>query len=74
MAQAASTIEAIEEIAKRREIDLLGALGEEIEFTPKYFDPIGPLTGRMAVVRRPAIVRRNVEGTPGEVIFKGLVE
>ncbi len=74
VAQTTATIAAVEEVAKRREIDLLGALGEEIEFTPKYFEPIGPISGRRATVRRPAIVRRSVAGAPSEVILKGLVE
>lgn len=74
LAQTTSTIVAVEEIAKRRQIDLLGSLGEEIEFTPKYFEPIGPVAGRTVKVRRPAIVRRSVEGMPSEVVLKGLVE
>lgn len=74
LAQTTSTIGAVEEVAKRREIDLLGTLGEEIEFAPKYFEPIGPVAGRTVKVRRPAIVRRSLDGMPSEVVLKGLVE
>lgn len=72
--QVAATLLAIVEVAKRRGIDLLGALGEEVEFTPKYFDPLGSVMGRKVIVRRPAIVRSSSLGSPTVVVLKGLVD
>jgi len=74
--QVHATAAAIAEVAKRRSIDLLGAEGEEIDFAPKYFDPLSPVSGRRVVVRRPAIVRRSPQqqDAAADVVFKGLVE
>jgi hypothetical protein len=65
--------DAIEDLAKRREIDLFGIVGDEVDFAPKYFDTITPLTGMRVIVRRPAVVRSGVGGG-GMVVKKGLVE
>ena len=64
---------AIEDLAKRRELDLLGSVGEEMEFMPKYFDALAPVGGRLVVVSRPAVVRKT-GATAGAVVKKGLVE
>jgi hypothetical protein len=64
---------AIEDLAKRRELDLFGAVGDEVEFAPKYFDALGPLQGTKVVVRRPAVVK-TAAGGGGAVVKKGLVE
>ena len=65
---------AFAEVAKRRGIELLGSVGEEIDFAPKYFDSLGAVAGRRVIVRRPAIVRSTSQGMPAEVVLKGIVE
>jgi hypothetical protein len=65
---------AIEDLAKRRGLELVGGIGDEIEFSPKYFDALGALHGTRATVRRPAIVRSSSHGAVGTVVKKGLVE
>lgn len=74
VSQSAVVISSIEDLAKRRELDLFGAHGEEVEFSPKYFDPLGPLRGTRVLVRRPAVVKKGSNGTMGHVVKKGLVE
>jgi len=74
VAQASAVITALEDVAKRRELDLLGVIGEEIDFAPKYFDLIGPLRGTHATVLRPAVVKTDRSGAIGSVVKKGLVE
>ena len=65
---------AVAEVCKRRSVDLLGAEGEEIDFLPKYFEPLSPVTGRPVVVRRPAIVKRAPQQEVADVVLKGFVE
>lgn len=65
---------AIEDLAKRRELDLLGSVGEELEFMPKYFDALGPVRSRLVVVCRPAIIKKSGNAAAGAVVKKGLVE
>jgi len=72
--QAVAMLRSIEDLAKRRELDLFGSVGEEVDFAPKYFDTLGTLNGTRVVIRRPAVVKVAVNGTIGTVIKKGLVE
>lgn len=65
---------AIEDLAKRREIDLIGTTGEEIEFSPKYFDALGVLRGSRGIICRPAVVKKTAHGAMGAVVKKGLIE
>lgn len=65
---------AFAEVAKRRGIELLGTVGGEIDFSPKYFDSLGAVAGRRVIVRRSAIVRSTSQGMPAEVVLKGMVE
>jgi hypothetical protein len=65
---------AIEDLAKRRELDLWGNVGEEIEFSPKYFEPLVTLKSTRVIVRRPAVVKRKFGAAVGRVVKKGLVE
>jgi len=74
VSQSFSMVTAIEDLAKRRELDLLGTIGEEIEFSPKYFDMIGALRGNRVVIRRPAVVKRIAQSATGAVVKKGLVD
>jgi hypothetical protein len=74
LARAVATSVQLDQAARKRRIGLLGEVGEEIEFAPKFFDAIGPLAGNRAVVRRSAVVRLRSDGTAGEVIIKGLCE
>jgi len=72
--QSLAMLNAIEDLAKRRELDLFGSVGEEVEFSPKYFDVLGTLRGTRVVIRRPAVVKAVVNGAIGTVVKKGLVE
>ena len=74
LSQSFTMFTAIEDLAKRRELDLLGTIGEEIEFSPKYFDTLGALRGNRGVIRRPAVVKKIAHGEIGAVVKKGLVE
>jgi hypothetical protein len=65
---------AIEDLAKRRGLDLIGDVGAEVEFAPKYFDALGAIQGSYAVVRRPAVVKSVSHGSMRTVVKKGLVE
>ena len=64
----------LEHAARKRNVDLLGRAGEEVDFSPKFFDLAGARSGVRATVRRPAVVRMRPDGTPGEVIVKGVCE
>jgi len=74
ISQSFSMSSAIEDLAKRRELDLLGTIGEEAEFLPKYFDTIGALRGARGIIRRPAVVKKAAHGAVGTVVKKGLFE
>lgn len=62
------------EISKRRGLDVLGEVGDEIEFAPKYFEFAGTTPKQLVVVRQPAIIRRRSDGLIGEVVLKGVVD
>ena len=64
----------LEHAARKRNIDLLGRAGEVLDFSPKFFEFAGARPGFRATVRRPAVVRLRPDGTPGEVIVKGVCE
>jgi hypothetical protein len=74
LARAVATSVQLDQAARKRRIGLLGEVGEEIDFAPKFFDAIGPLSGSRAIVRRSAVVRLRSDGTAGEAIVKGLCE
>lgn len=64
----------LEQAAQHRGLGLHGVVGEDIEMSTKFFSAVG--SGhrlRMRVVQ-PAIVRFRSDGTPGDVVTKGLVE
>jgi len=69
-----ATSQSVEEVAKRRSLELLGKTGEEVEYSPKYFDLANPLSGRTVVVRRPAVVRTDSQKKAADVVLKGLAE
>lgn len=72
--QATVAAEAIEDLAKRRNLELHGVADEEVEFTPKYFDALGGLRGARVTIVRPAIIRTSPGNSSGQVVKKGLVE
>jgi hypothetical protein len=74
ISQSFSMFTAIEDLAKRRQIDLMGTVGEEVEFSPKYFDALSALHGTRVVIRRPAVVKTAIRGAVGTVVKKGLVD
>lgn len=64
----------LEQAAKLRGISLLGDVGSEIEPSTKYFATVGVgHRPRMKVVQ-PAVIRLRPDGTPGDVVIKGLVD
>lgn len=65
---------AIEDLAKRRELDLLGSVGEDLEFMPKYFEALGPVHSGLFAVCRPAVIKKSSNNTAGAVVKKGLVK
>ncbi|MFA9439965.1 hypothetical protein ACDA63_10035 [Uliginosibacterium sp. sgz301328] len=74
LSQAGNAGAALEELAKRRGLDLYGKAGDDIPFAPKYFDAIGSIRGTQVTIVRPAIVRSTSDNTVGQVVKKGLVE
>lgn len=72
--QVHNTLTALRDVANRRGITLKGIEGEKIEFMPKYFDPLKPITGNHVVVKRPAVIRSIGTQGSAEVITKGFVE
>jgi len=72
--QVRDTTAALQEVANRRGISLMGSVGEEVEFSAKFFDPLRAITGPRVLVRRPAIVRATGQQGGLEVVMKGLVE
>lgn len=65
---------ALMEVANRRGISLLGREGDEVEFSPKFFDPLRAISGQRVIVRRPAILRATGLQGGTDVVLKGLVE
>lgn len=64
----------VEQAARQRRLDLYGAPGHQIDLAPKYFDLVGTPIGQKVIIRRPAVVRLRSDGTPGDVVVKGLCE
>jgi hypothetical protein len=61
-------------LATARRMGLLGSPGQEIPYQPKYFELVqGSFREKMLVVR-PAVVRMADDGSPTEVVLKGLLE
>lgn len=59
------------ELAKRRGIDFYGAEGQEMKASPKYFQSeSGAVEG---FVKRPAVVKVRIDGTPGACLIKGVL-
>nr|WP_316643254.1 hypothetical protein [uncultured Roseateles sp.] len=64
----------IEQAAQLRGLGLFGTVGEEVDTSMKFFNTTtGESRPRMTVLQ-PAIVRLRADGTPGEVVTKGLVQ
>lgn len=64
----------LEQAAKLRDISLLGVVGEEVELSTKYFATVGVSHRASMRVVQPAVIRLRPDGTPGDVVTKGLVE
>ena len=64
----------VNDLCMRRRLGLFGVIGQEIEFSPKFFDSVSRSAGQFVSVIRPAVVRLDESGLPGEVVVKGLVE
>ena len=72
--QVRDTLTALRDVANRRGISLMGIEGAEMEFIPKFFDPLRPIAGTYVVVKRPAVVRSAGMQGGAEIVMKGLVE
>ena len=59
------------EIAKRRNLVLMGLVGERIRFSPKYFDLVSAAVADKVQVMRPAVIRNGSDGS-AEVVVRGL--
>ncbi|MCC7227291.1 MAG: hypothetical protein IT507_11430 [Burkholderiaceae bacterium] len=64
----------VEQAAALRGLDLYGVPGEEVEMSTKFFTVVGAAPRQRMVVKQPAIVRKRLDGGPGDVVTKGLVE
>lgn len=70
----ADVLRTVTNLTDARRLGLLGVVGGEVDYSPKYFVTTSGLTKpRMRVVRQ-AIVRLNEDGQPAEVVSQGLVE
>ena len=64
----------VEQVASLRELDLHGTPGEEVDMSPKFFTVVGDSPGQRVTVRQPAVVRKRMDGSVGDVIVKGIVD
>ena len=64
----------VNDLCMSRRLGFFGVIGQEIEFSPKFFDSVSRSAGQFVSVIRPAVVRLDESGLPGEVVVKGLVE
>lgn len=64
----------LEQAAQHRGLGLYGGVGEDIEMSTKFFSALGSGHRPRMTVVQPAIVRFRADGTPGDVVTKGLVE
>ncbi|RYG32614.1 MAG: hypothetical protein EON93_10935 [Burkholderiales bacterium] len=64
----------LEQAAQMRGLGLHGAVGEEIEMSAKYFNAVRTSHRTVMKVVQPAVVRVRSDGSPGDVVTKGLVE
>ena len=64
----------LEQVGDQRALALFGTVGEDVDFTPKYFQAVGDATRQRMIVRQPAVVRIRKDGTVGDAVLKGLVE
>lgn len=64
----------VEQAASLRSLDLIGVPGEDVEFSPKFFEVIGGNPRQTMLVRQPAVVKTRGDGIAGHVILRGLVE
>ena len=64
----------LEQLATLRSLDLFGAVGEEIDYLPKYFDCLGTISKSRVVVKQPAVIKKRDDQTIGDVVLKGIVE
>lgn len=67
-------IRSVRELAQSRRIGILGSVGADIDYAPKYFALTGAVSRPRMRVVRPAVIRVERDASPGEVIVKGLVE
>ena len=64
----------VEQAASLRNLQLIGIPGEEVEFSPKFFEVVGGNPRQRMVVRQPAVVKTRGDGVAGDVVLRGLVE
>lgn len=64
----------LEQATQMRGLGLYGVVGEEVDMSTKYFNAVVPSHRATMKVVQPAIVRVRPDGSPGDVVTKGLVE
>jgi len=64
----------VEQAASLRGLELFGTPGDETDAATKFFETIGDSPRQRMIVRQPAIVKIRADGTPGDVVQKGLAE
>lgn len=64
----------IEQAAALRRLDIFGVVGEEVEFSTKFYDVAGKNPRQKMSLLKAAIVKKREDGSIGEVVLKGLVE
>jgi hypothetical protein len=64
----------LEQAAQHRGLGLYGVIGEEVATSTKFFNAVGHGHRARMTVLQPAVVRLRADGTPGDVVTKGLIE
>lgn len=65
----------VDQVCGLRQLALHGELGQEVQFSVKFFDLAdGAEPRQRMLVKQPAVVRLRPDRSPGEVLVRGLLE
>lgn len=67
-------IMSVEQASSLRRLDIFGVVGEEVEFSNKFYDVAGKNPRQKMTLLQSAVVKTRDDGSVGEVVLKGLVE
>jgi hypothetical protein len=67
-------VRSVEEIGTVRRLMLLGTVGTEQQHQPKFFELVDGIPKETVRILRPSVVRMAADGSPGDVVLKGLAE